>query len=305
MGRFDHHRYISLTMEFRCNLKCEHCMIEDTMDRLVPESLEKFHEMLDFNEVEKRWSGVIFTGSEITLRKDLPDLARTARRRGFDHVRIQTHGMHLSRPEYLAELVESGIDEYFVSVAGHDAPTHDQITMVPGSFARTLKGLEDLEAYPDVVSITNTVVTARSYKYLPGVVDRLAHLTKLAQMEFWFYWPMSATDEKGLLVNHLDALPYLKEAIAKARALGRTVEVKNFPECLLGEDRRALHNDQPLLQIDPSFWQEFHKNGFHQCVYRKECGAKQCLGLNTAYVARYGWHEDVLHPLPDDGQNTP
>ncbi len=29
-------------MEFRCNLKCVHCMIEGTMDRLVPQSLDQF-----------------------------------------------------------------------------------------------------------------------------------------------------------------------------------------------------------------------------------------------------------------------
>lgn len=298
MGRFDHRNYVSLTMEFRCNLKCEHCMIEGTMDRLVPESDAKFEEMLAFNERERRWTGVILTGSEITLRRDLPELARRARARGLDHVRIQTHGMGLARREYVDELVASGVDEYFVSVAAHDAETHDGITQVPGSFAKTLAGLENLEAHDGVVSLTNTVVTERSFRTLPDVVDRLAHLKKLVQMEFWFYWPMSPVDDKDLLVSHLEALPYLKQAIAKARALGRDVEVKNFPVCLLGDEQAAVHNDQPLLQIDPAFWPEFHKNGFHQCAYRQQCGSKQCLGLNTAYVAKFGWHEDVLRPLP-------
>ena len=32
----DHADYVSLTMEFRCNLACVHCMIEGTMDRLTP-----------------------------------------------------------------------------------------------------------------------------------------------------------------------------------------------------------------------------------------------------------------------------
>ena len=37
MGLYDHSDYVSMTMEFRCNLKCVHCMIEGTMDRLAPE----------------------------------------------------------------------------------------------------------------------------------------------------------------------------------------------------------------------------------------------------------------------------
>ena len=37
------------------------------------------------------------------------------------------------------------------------------------------------------------------------------------------------------------------------------MEIKNFPECLLGEDRDALDNTQPKLLIDPAFWQEFRR----------------------------------------------
>ena len=38
----DHADYVSLTMEFRCNLACVHCMIEGTMDRLTPQPESEF-----------------------------------------------------------------------------------------------------------------------------------------------------------------------------------------------------------------------------------------------------------------------
>ena len=117
-------------------------------------------------------------------------------------------------------------------------------------------------------------------------------------MEFWVYWPMAERDEKNLIASHLEILPYLKTAIAAARALGRDVEVKNFPHCLLGEDGDALVNDQPQLYIDDSFWIEFMRNGFNQCVWREQCGSEDCLGLNTAYVEKFGWMRNDLHPLP-------
>ena len=116
-------------------------------------------------------------------------------------------------------------------------------------------------------------------------------------MEFWTYWPMRETDDKDLIASHLEVLPYLRDAIAAAKGCGRSVEVKNFPECLLGDDRDALDNDQPKLVIDPEFWPEFMRNGFHQCVHRSYCASRRCLGLNTAYVNKYGWHADVLVPL--------
>ena len=296
--RFVHDEYVELTMHFRCNLKCVHCMIEDTMDWLKPESMQKFEEILAFNVDNARWKGLIFTGSEITLRKDLPELARRAREHGFEHVRIQTHGMRLSSESYCRELVDAGIDEYFVSVTAADAQTHDAITEVPGSFDKTLRGMENLDAFDSVSMMTNTVVTRLSYAQLPAVVERLSHLRRLVQMEFWNYLPMRETDDKDLIASHLDVLPVMRVAIKKARALGRSVEVKNFPECLLGEDRDALDNDQPKLIIDPAFWPEFMRNGFHQCVHHEYCGSKTCLGLNTAYVKKFGWHADVLVPFP-------
>ena len=155
-----HADYVSLTMEFRCNLACTHCMIEGTMDRLRPVDLAQFERVLAAREAHG-WTGLILTGSEITLLKDLPRLAERARRAGFRHVRVQTHGMHLDHPGYLRRLVEAGVDEFFVSVAAATAETHDRITQVPGSFDRTLAGLEAVEQH-DAISITNTVLTSES-----------------------------------------------------------------------------------------------------------------------------------------------
>jgi MoaA/NifB/PqqE/SkfB family radical SAM enzyme len=295
---FDHARYVSSTMEFRCNLKCVHCMIEDTMDRLVPQTLDHFRALLAHNAAHRKWSGLILTGSEITLHRDLPEWARMARRHGFEHVRIQTHGMRLAQAGYCEELIDAGVDEFFVSVTAADAELHDQITQVPGSFDKTLRGLELLDGYDHVTTLTNTVVTSMNFTHLPRLVEKLSSFNRLGQMEFWFYFPMSEQDNKGLIASHPDALPFLKSAIAALRESGKGIEVKNFPECLLGADRDVLYNDQPTLFIDPAFWTEFMRNGFHQCVFREQCASTQCLGLNSAYMEKFGDHANLLAPFP-------
>jgi MoaA/NifB/PqqE/SkfB family radical SAM enzyme len=297
LGRFDHTQYVSMTMEFRCNLKCVHCMIEGTMERLAPQTFDQFEQLLQHNARTRQWKGLILTGSEITLHKDLPKWAQMARDNGFEHVRIQTHGMKLSSRRFCRELIDAGVDEFFISICAGEAAVHDAITTVPGSFRKTMGGLELLEEFENVTTITNTVVTSESYRYLPGLVERLKDLRRLAQMEFWFYFPMSEQDDKGLIASHVDARPYLLEAIKRSKELGRGVEVKNFPECLLGEDRGALYNDQPKLYIDPAFWDEFDRNGFHECVYREQCASTGCLGLNSAYRKKFGDHADVLVPF--------
>ena len=295
--QFDNRDYVSMTMEFRCNLRCVHCMIEGTMDRLKPESADRFSELLAVNAREKRWKGLILTGSEITLRRDLPQLATRARASGFEHVRIQTHGMRLGEAAFAKTLVDSGIDEYFVSVAGADASSHDTLTQVPGSFDGMMAGMNWLDRQPGVRTMTNTVVTERSYRMLPDIVRALGHLRQLAQMEFWIYWPMREDDEKNLIAPYPLIKPYLMEAVALARSLGRGVEVKNFPECMLGELGPVLRNVQPQLYTDEAFWPEFMRNGFYQCVWRERCTSVECLGLSTAYIRKFGLEEAVLKPL--------
>lgn len=294
---FDHSQYISLTMEFRCNLKCVHCMIEDTMDFLEPVSNEKFNKILAHNQKHRQWRGIILTGSEVTLHKDLIALVKQAKAADFDHVRIQTHGMHLANKNFCDTLLEAGVDEFFVSVAGSDAKTHDSITAVDKSFEKMMAGMQYLDNFDHVKLITNTVVTRLSYALLPDIVKALDKLKNLVQMEFWNYWPMEETDSKNLIANATDIAPYLLTAIKDAQNLGRCVEVKNFPECLLKDCRTALHNDQPELIIDPVFWREFEKNGFQKCVYKESCESTQCLGLNDAYTAKFGWQTNKLKPI--------
>ena len=231
--RLRHTDYVEQTIHFRCNLSCQHCMILDSMHWLEPADDGQFEGLLEEQRIKKSWRSLILTGSEVTLRSDLSELVRRAIDAGFEFVRIQTHGMRLSSESYCRELVDAGVKEFFVSVTAGQESLHDSITRVPGSFRKTLKGLENLTKFPDVRTLTNTVVTSLSYRSLPSVVELLKGLSNLTEMHFWAYWPMSPTDELSLCIPHPIAADYLKEAIRLARSYGRFVEVKNFPQCLL------------------------------------------------------------------------
>lgn len=273
-------------------------MIEGTMDRLVPTDEKTFQHILEIQLSEKRWKGVILTGSEITLLKNLPNLAERARVAGFERVRIQTHGMHLSKQGYVKELLNSGINEFFISVAGGNEEVHDAITTVRGSFSKMMKGIENIESQSaDTIIITNTVVTKQSYQTLPQIVDLLAPYSNVVQHEFWNYFPMAQTDVKDLIVPYKELLPHIVMTIQKCAASRRGVEVKNVPHCLLGKWKNALVNAQPILYIDENFWTEFDRNAFNQCYYRSQCESAVCLGLTDAYIKKFGWEKDFLRPL--------
>ena len=297
--RYRNEDYISVAMEFRCNLRCVHCMIADSMDFLQPRSEAELQRILAERKSGAPWTGIILTGAEITLHRDLQRWAAQAREAGFSHVRIQTHGMRLADNRYLASLVSAGVDQYFISIAGATATTHDRITGIQGSFDKTVGGLMRLNDYDDVVAITNTVVSRLNYAELPEVVTRLDGALRLTQMEFWGYLPMEDNDHLDLLPRHSEVMPFLHEAVRRVRARRMGVEVKHFPACLLGDERSALVNEQPKLAIDSRFWSEFAKNGFFQCVYRNACASRECLGLTTAYIKKYGDEQDKLRPISE------
>jgi hypothetical protein len=160
-----------------------------------------------------------------------------------------------------------------------------------------MQGMAHLDQYDHVKLITNSVITTQSYRLLPGMVDALAHLKRLVQMEFWNFFPMAETDPKDLAARHSDILPYLRDAILKCRDQGRYVEAKNFPECMLAELGDAVVNAQPMLLIDPDFWTEFDRNGFYQCPHQASCASTECLGLTTAYIEKFGNDRDLLKPI--------
>jgi MoaA/NifB/PqqE/SkfB family radical SAM enzyme len=224
----DQSKYVSITMEFRCNLKCTHCMIEGTMDTFDPGGEIQFQSILNEQKESKRWDGLILTGSEITLNKKLPDMAVRARESGFDYVRIQTHGMHLHREEYLRKLLNSGVNEFFISVAGANSDTHDGITKVKGSFDKLMIGINMIEEFADAIIITNTVVTQQSYRELEEIVDMFAEHKKVIQHEFWNFFPMSESDEKNLIVAYPVLMPFIMDAIKACKKYNKISEVKKY-----------------------------------------------------------------------------
>lgn len=287
-------------MEFRCNLRCTHCMIEGTMSHLRPTDGAQFEAILQAQRENSPWIGIVLTGAEITLRSDLPQIAMRARDAGFQRIRVQTHGMQLQRRAYLDRLVEAGVNEFFVSVTAASEARHDAITKVPGSWRRMRAGLDLVEThYPDLAIITNTVITSESVADLPGVVAAFVDHRTVVQHEFWNFFPMEEIDRNALCVPFAEVMPPLRAAIAAARAAGRLVEVKNVPECLFGDDRAALINKQPQLIIDDEFWIGFDRNGFHSCPHRAICASTECLGLTTAYVRRFGDEAQMLRPLSE------
>lgn len=287
---------VAVTVDFHCQSACRFCIVQEGMNRYGGLPFERFQALVDENRRSRKYHRVIFTGGEVTLERRLFDFVRAARESGtFEYVRVQTNGRRLADPELARRLVEAGVDEFFVSVHGHDAASHDDITQRPGSWDELLQGLENLRAL-GVRLITNTVLTRRNLASLRGIVE-LAARFGVSRVELWNYLPMEDhADERDLIAPLSELVPALLPALDEARARKVEAVVKYVPRCALGEHAEALDNSQPDTIIVEDFWSTFPR---FSCLYEAVCEhSEKCMGVHHPYVNRWGWEAHRLAPTP-------
>ena len=92
-----------------CNFRCGYCHNPDLVLRFheiatIPET-----ELFSFLEARKKWlDGVVITGGEPTLNKDLPDLILKIKNMGY-LVKLDTNG---SNPSMISELIDRKLIDY-------------------------------------------------------------------------------------------------------------------------------------------------------------------------------------------------
>jgi radical SAM protein with 4Fe4S-binding SPASM domain len=132
---------------FRCNLRCVHCYVNeparDPLAKARELSTERLWHLLD-EIADEGCLEVLFTGGEVLLRPDFPEVYLYALRRGL-RVTVFTNGTLIT--EKVADL----FDEYRpacveISLYGMTRETYEKVTCVPGSFDKCMAGIGRLQA---------------------------------------------------------------------------------------------------------------------------------------------------------------
>ena len=297
-GRFEPTRFedLTVTVDFHCHSACRFCIVQEGMNYYKGVPFELYEAAVADNRRAKRYRRVTFTGGEVTLERRLFDYIDIARdSQSFEHIRVQTNGRPFADPAFARRLVDAGVDEFSVSLHGHDAATQDYISQRPGSFDEALRGLANLRDL-GVCILTNTVLTTLNEPTLAAIVDTVRPFAPV-RMEWWNYLPMEDyADELDLLSPMAKLAPSLRAALARARDYGIESAVKYMPRCLLGDHGESQDNTQPDVVIVEEFYDKYPK---FACVHEAACEySDTCLGLSHPYITKFGWEEDVLVPIP-------
>lgn len=163
---------MDLALTYRCNDDCAHCY--NARPRDYPEmSTEKWKQVID-----KTWElsipHIVFTGGEPTMRNDLPELIAHAEANG-QITGVNSNARRLSDANFVATLLNSGLDHIQITVESHDAHIHDQMVGKSGAWKQTIAGLRNV-LNSDLYVMTNTTMLQDNYTGLSETLDFLADL---------------------------------------------------------------------------------------------------------------------------------
>lgn len=128
---------VSIELTHHCNFRCQHCYIPDfhapdlvTTERL----LALLDELADLGTYR-----LTLTGGEMFLRRDWLVVASRARQLGFE-LRLFSNGATIT-PE-IADAIKPLYATVEISLYSMDEAVFELITQKPGSFAKTIRGIE-------------------------------------------------------------------------------------------------------------------------------------------------------------------
>lgn len=284
---------------FRCNQACHFCFVST---HLPAPPVARVEAAID--EIAGLRGILVLSGGEPTLDPRLPEYVRRGKAHGAVEVELQTNATRLGDPERCRALALAGLDIAFVSLHGATAAVGDEVTAAPGTFARTLAGLDQLRD-AGIRTRINFVLCTRNHHELPAFVALVAERWPRAAITLSFVG--TSTDlvprQPWLVPRYADVLPALRRAMALARArgleLGGFDSMCGLPLCLVPEDPRAFLSlaELPRAVRDADTRRRTSAEQADEFVKPAACARcvleSRCFGLRRGYAQLYGTDELV------------
>jgi MoaA/NifB/PqqE/SkfB family radical SAM enzyme len=273
-----------IRISFHCNQSCTFCFVST---HLPPPAEDMARAAIE--DAARRGAKLVLSGGEPTLNPRLLEYIRLAKSLSTLPVQLQTNAVKLDDAELVRALVDAGLDEVFVSLHGATAEVSDRVTEAPGTFVRTLDGIDQL-AKTSMLLVLNFVLCEPNYREASAFVRLVAARWPRALVNFSFVAPSSDLVPRtpALIPRYGDVLPYLADAMETARHAGLEVvglaSMCGLPLCLVPGSVRDL----ALAEIPPGF----DDGEFVKGAACRACALEtRCYGLRRGYAAMYGDRE--------------
>jgi len=280
-----------IRVNFHCNQACRFCFVSTHLPTAGDEVVRAA-----IRSAAERGVKITLSGGEPTLHPRLVEFVRLARELGGRPVQLQTNAVRLDDAALALALHDAGVGEAFVSLHGSTAALSDAVTSAPGTFARTVVGLDHLHALEGLSLIINFVICESNLHDVPSFVRLVGARWPRAYLNVSFVAP--STDvvprDRDLVPRYSDALPFLVEALREAEQLGLRVggfdSMCGIPLCLVPSGAEGFFRAEAL---PPGFdGGEFVKaSACERCAL-----SGRCFGVRRGYAELHG--TDELRAVP-------
>lgn len=284
-------RRLDLKVGFACNNHCVFCAQGDKRKGTKAFAAKDLAQKLV--ATAGKASGLVLTGGEPSMHRDILALVRLAKRLGYAPIQLQTNGRMLSHGRVLAEFVRAGVTEVSPSLHGPDAAIHDGLTRTPGSFEQSAQGIRNAVA-AGIPVVTNSVITRQNVHVLAELVELLAdlgvHNSQLALVH-----PVGTA--QVLFDEVVPRLPDVEQALRPAREVaqrrGMRLVTEAVPLCFLrGMSELCVESSIPPTTVidlegtvDYSEWR----------IQEGKAKGPPCLGCSAADRCEGPWREFPEH----------
>ncbi len=254
----------------RCNQACVFCLEEDgSWNEFIDPSTQQIFDTL----ARLRSQGaqhITFMGGETFFRKDLPRILYEARKKGYTRIGVTTNGTVLSKPGFLKDLIQAGLDFIELSIHGHTPELANHIGGTSFTFDRQAEALAQMNE-AGIFCIVNVVICPENAAYLGDIVSyvssKLPKIRPRFKLKFVSMIGLAMEQAKlGRMVRHEDidfaALGH------RLKDQGALFWFYNLPLCQLGE--HAIHShelsvlacDERYMDFEHRGAAEYYESGF-------------------------------------------
>ena len=235
-----------IALTYRCNLRCRFCYAGCGCTQGPAGATREMAKAEVQEAVRRIWTdgevpSLSFTGGEPLLRRDLFELIAYAKSLGF-WVNLVTNGALIDETA-AASLRDAGLDAAQVSLEGVRAQTHDALTQVAGSFAKTLAGIRNLRQ-AGVHVHTNTTINRMNLDDCARWPEFVCDELDLPRFSMNLVIPTgSAVDGSDINVRYQDVGAIVQNLAQRSERLG--VELMWYsptPMCIFNPIAHGLGN---------------------------------------------------------------
>lgn len=279
---------LDLKIGFSCNNNCRFC-VQAHKKHLGDRTTEELNKEMDKGR-ETGCEGIVFTGGEPTIRKDIIELVKHAKDVGYRVIQIQSNGRMFSYMDFVKKLIKAGANEFSPALHGHTPEIHDYLTRSPGAYKQVVRGIKNLRELDQYI-LMNSVINKVNYKYLPELAELFVSL-KVDQFQFAFIHAIGNARENfdSMVPKKSDVMPFIHKALDIGIKAGVDVMVEAYPFCFMqGYEKYCAERFMPSTEIryPDLFVEDFEKD-------RKGSGKKkfpQCKRCRFDLICEGPWKE--------------